>query len=336
MFIADLFTAGRVYFESRNVAGFDIVSFIKFTRLTLDRGLLSPSDAADVAGVLGIDVRDVLGYMSLGWHLGILAISRSNAYTPTRLAKSISESCMSINEECLGLLRGVFLRWAPLQVLLRYLSVNGFNRGRIVEELGGEMRRWSEILMRLKLPVKAHGGKPPSKPFNDYLVSKLFSRLINQLELSSVRGLGEQPIVAVKSRGGEPLAAVGVAHIAYSSRESTLISPYLDEYGLGFVINVLKAGGGHADIIVKRLSGRLSKLSLNDIRRIIRDEGVDVELEFTNKPLHAKIYASENGLFITSANLLKNSLMRNIETGLMIRNQPPHEIEVLLSELRMH
>lgn len=89
------------------------------------------------------------------------------------------------------------------------------------------------------------------------------------------------------------------------------------------------------NIIVKKQG--LRELSPTDIKQIAMNEGIDadsINLEFTNKPLHAKIYASNNDIFITSANLLKNSLTRNVETGLMIRNQPQHEIETLINELR--
>ncbi|WP_460172673.1 phospholipase D-like domain-containing protein [Vulcanisaeta sp. JCM 14467] len=199
---------------------------------------------------------------------------------------------------------------------------------------------WNRIMMEIGLRIKTYRGEPPTKPFNDYLIPRLFNKLINQLGLSDVSTgeLRNQSLTTVKSRDGEPLAAVGIAHIIYSSsKEATLVSQYLDKYGLIFITKVLKtrASRVNVNIIVKKQG--LRELSPTDIKQIAMNEGIDadsINLEFTNKPLHAKIYASNNDIFITSANLLKNSLTRNVETGLMIRNQPQHEIETLINELR--
>ena len=92
MFITDLFTAGRIYFESKNVASFDINDFINFIKLTTEKKSLSTGEATEIAKALNINTRDVLGYTSLSWHLGILATGHGNTYTPTRLAKDIAKN----------------------------------------------------------------------------------------------------------------------------------------------------------------------------------------------------------------------------------------------------
>lgn len=72
---------------------------------------------------------------------------------------------------------------------------------------------WNRIMMEIGLRIKTYRGEPPTKPFNDYLIPRLFNKLINQLGLSDVSTgeLRNQSLTTVKSRDGEPLAAVGIA-----------------------------------------------------------------------------------------------------------------------------
>ncbi|GAB6943281.1 hypothetical protein [Vulcanisaeta sp. JCM 14467] len=92
MFTTDLFTAGRIYFESKNVASFRHQRLHKLHKTHHREKSLSTGEAAEIAKALNINARDVLGYTSLSWHLGILATGYGNTYTPIRLAKDIAKN----------------------------------------------------------------------------------------------------------------------------------------------------------------------------------------------------------------------------------------------------
>ena len=127
----------------------------------------------------------------------------------------------------------------------------------------------------------------------------------------------------VRSREKEPLAAVAVAHIVYSaSDEVTLVAPYVDNWSIEFIANAV------------RVSGKDKRVVIVTKRRGLKcnTKPSSIEIEVVDRPLHAKIYVSSESAFITSANLLKTSLLRNIELGVML-TPAPATIKAFVDEL---
>ena len=316
-FIKSLFEAAKVYFESRNIASFSVGEFLKVVKYLLRMGSAIPSKR--LATTLGCHQRDLSGYLSLGWHLGVFSLVKQGntyVYAPTKLAKAILDSCGNgLGTECRELLSYLFLNWAPLRLFLRFVRARGRLRvDEVRNVLGEEMRFWNSILMQLGLPVtpRSREGEAPAKPFNDYVIRKLFKPLITQLGLLDAE-LIERNYEIVKSRGKEPIIAAGIAHIVYSSREAVLITPFVDSYGIDLVARAatLAKNRSYVRIFARIVKGMQS--------RTISMPHVHIEVCIVNRPLHAKLYMSDRDLLITSANLLRTSLLRNIELGVMVR-----------------
>ncbi len=339
MFIDNLFIAARVYFESKNISVFKLEDFIKVVKFVVDRGTASSSDVyRELHNQLRCSERDVSGYLSLGWHLGIFAIrsfsKRSGfKYVATGMAKEIVEQCKDLySHTCLEALRSLFLRWEPLRVLLRFLRSCGEFRSReIVKVLGEEMMYWNSKLVELGLPVECRGNKAPRKPYNDFVVRKLFKPLIEELQLRNAPLPEEKGYTIVKSRFGEPIIAAGIAHIISSSRECVLVTPFIDGYGVEFVLKALRLSKEqrYIGLIVRRPR---PSVDLEKLKREAKEMGIEVDVHVPRRPLHAKVYASENEALITSANLLETSLLRNVEIGIDIRGHV-YEVKTIVNDL---
>ena len=80
------------------------------------------------------------------------------------------------HRETKEILRNVFLNWPPLQVFLKYVFVKGKTSWRnVVEDLGGEMKKWTKILYEVGIKVKGLKETGVQKPFNKFVVKKTYS-----------------------------------------------------------------------------------------------------------------------------------------------------------------
>jgi len=338
VFISNLFTAAKIYFESKNISAFKLEDFVKVMRFAACRQVVSSSPVyKSLSNQIKCNPRDVSGYLSLAWHLGILAIhsydkSSGFTYIATGIARELAELCRDPHSnQCLEMLRKLFLRWEPLRVLLKFLRSRGTFRSRdVVKVLGEEMRFWNSKLIELGLPVERGKSGAPRKPFNDFVVRKLFKPLLDELQLHSIVP-EERGYTVVKSRSGEPVIAAGIAHVVSSYRESILVTPFIDEYGVELIIKALALTPEpkHVELIVRKPSPRVN---LNELKVRARDMGSEIEVHITKRPLHAKIYSSRNEVLITSANLLKTSLLRNVEIGIAIQGRV-YEVEGIVLDL---
>jgi len=338
MFINNLFIAAKVYFESKNVSVFNLEDFVRIIRFVVDKHMVSSLDVYEaLSSTFKIGFRDVSGYLSLAWHLGVLALKRNSGssgfvYIATRTAKELASLCTKLcSNQCLEMLRKLFLKWEPLRILLRFLSSRRkFDHRDIVGILGEEMEFWNSKLMTLGLPVKHKRGTAPRKPFNDFVVRKLFKPLLDELQLHGTT-LEEKSYIIVKSREGEPIIAAGIAHIASTYRESVLITPFIDKYGVELIARALSLTPGpkYVKLIIRKPR---SLEYLNKLKDKAREMGHEIEVLRSEKPLHAKIYGSRNEVLITSANLLRTSLLRNVEVSIDIRDYL-YEVESILNDL---
>jgi len=126
-FIKSLFEAAKIYFESINIASFNIDTFVNVIKYSLNTGSIASPE--QVATILKCYERDLRGYLSLGWHLGVFSYvkrGKDYSYVPTKLAKYILNSCSNtFSPRCREFLSNLFLSWAPLRTLLKFIKLQG-------------------------------------------------------------------------------------------------------------------------------------------------------------------------------------------------------------------
>ena len=350
-YVTDLFLAGVIYYQSRNIASFRLADFLKVLRLVAVSG---GATVGRVSRVLGgsVDKRDVSGYLSLGWHLGLLgySIERSRGvYSITKLGTEILERCSSsmqgvVDERCRDVLRELFSSWVPLRVLLKFFAENGFDYRKAVEVLGEEMRFWTSIMAKLGMQVGGRGSV--AKPFNDFVMRRFFKRLIEELDMQHlakhVNDVGLRGAV-VWSRRGEPIIATGVASIVAKGRRVLIATYVLDTHGIEFVMRAASLYRGSRGKSITIVTHKLP----NDVEKQLRKAsstssmGIDIEIYRSRTPLHAKMYThhpaenerNEVEMLLTSANLTRTSLFRNIELGTLLTTESKHLLELIESKL---
>lgn len=317
--IDSLFLAAIVYYFSRNVASFRLKDFLEVLKLVSQKSL-SVGEAVSILGSR-VHKRDVSGYLSLGWHLGLLGYyskSGVGVYTLSPYGKKVLEVCSNVDDECRAVLKKVFSSWLPLRILLQFFkSVGSDDYRRAVDVLGKDMEFWTRKMIEIGLPV--HGSRPVKKPYNDYIVRKLFKPLIQELGI----GLGdatEGKHIVVWGRDKEPVIAAGVADIAYSARKEVFIAVYVaDERGLELVLKAIEVSRFRPEavtIVTYRIGFNEGRAV--EARQRLRGMGTELEVYKSLQPLHAKIYTNEEKAMLTSVNLNKTSLFRNIEFALLV------------------
>ncbi len=334
-YIDGICEAARIYFESKNISSFDIGEFLAVLKYVVQSGVITSEQARE--DLRNIYPRDIDGYLSLAWHLGLLSTVRRGGvfeYRPTKNARIILAACENQrSEDCKAALRMVFRNWAPLKTFLKFAVERGFHSGiysEAVRILGEEMRRWNEILMRLGLPVNADAkGRPPAKPFNDYVMRRLFRRIVEFLGPFDIAP-GDKGYSIVKSRSGEPITAACIAHVIALREEAVLISPFIDDYGVELITRAHELSGGKAYIT---LITRKSDREMRQVGELKKRLGDAIEVYTVERHrLHAKVYASNEEALLTSANLLKTSLLENVEVGVFVKGVE-YEIRGLIEDL---
>ena len=244
-YVTDLFLAGVIYYQSKNIASFRLADFLKVLRLV---AVSSGVTVGRVSRMLGgsVDKRDVSGYLSLGWHLGLLGYSierGKGVYSITRLGIEVLEHCSSstqgiVDEKCRDMLRELFSSWVPLRVLLKFFAENGFDYRKAVKVLGEEMRFWTSIMAKLDMQIRGK-GEGVAKPFNDFVVRRFFKMLIEELDMQHLAKHVNDVCLrgtVVWSRRGEPIIATGVASIVAKGRRVLIATYVLDAHGIEFVL----------------------------------------------------------------------------------------------------
>ena len=335
-FINDIFLAGKIYFESKNIASFKLEDFFKVIKYVYEKGQVEKREALNALSLMGINKRDISGYLSLGWHTGLFYtyhIAGKEFYGITRLTRDvIKESLGGSSRRCLEILRNILGMWEPLKTLLRFFK----HRGKIdykeaINVLGSDMRFWNEKLYRLGLPVKlAPRGNVPAKPFNSYVVMRLFKPMLEELQLHDLN-IPESTYVFARSRVGEPIVATGIAQIIYSGDEAFLVTYVIDKYGIDFILKASTLNTRNRKCHITIITRKPAIKDYTEIKNKVNMSGIELKILRT-KLLHAKIYTSNTKTFLSSANLIRTSLLRNIEFGLMLYRKAP-DIDIVINEL---
>lgn len=313
-----------MYYQSRNIASFDLPSFLEVLKFVKSS---SPTTSYSVREALKnrVHERDVSGYLSLGWHTGLLGyyVDRGRGYyTITHLGARVLSSCINRGPDaCIEELKSVFSSWTPYIVFSEFARIHGFGRKGVVKALGSEMLYWTGLMLKIGLPVKTQ-GRPVKKPFNDYVVAKFFKPLVDTVGLvTSRRG---KPVYW--SRRGEPIAAVGVASTVVDSSGGRvfMVSYVTDGEGLNLVfrsIEVAPRKSGHLTIVVYKPVFNIDHAK-TVVTNLKNKYPVDIEVYRvkTSTPVHAKLYANEKTVLVSSANLTSTSLFRNVEFTIQLEN----------------
>jgi hypothetical protein len=322
MFIRGLFLAAVVYYLSRNIASFSLGDFLGVLKVVSLRESM-PADAVASALEGRVCRRDVLGYLSLGWHLGLLGYYYSRPgggiYTLSPYGKRVLDTCSTVGERCRELLKKVFISWPPLKTLLHFFKSTGFRKDykKAVEVLGKEMEFWTSKMIEIGLPLPR--STPVKKPYNDYVVRKLFKPLIETLGLGP-EDVAEDRLFIAWGRDREPVVAAGVADIVYSAREEVLIAVYIaDDRGLELIqraVEVSESRPKSLTLIISKTS--FSRDNAVALKQRLAELNTELGIYTSKQPLHAKTYTNESTALFTSANLNKTSLFRNIEFALLL------------------
>lgn len=241
-YIKDLLTAGVVYYQSRNIASLQLEDFIKVLRTVRSLGTASVTDVDRVLGG-GVYHRDISGYLSLGWHTGLLGYYEKGFYVLTHIGERFLKSCESPSSgTCIEELGRVFSTWTPYILFSEFVRARGFSRDGVIRDLGKEMLYWTEIMLRAGLPVGAEGkprSRPVRKPFNSFVVARFFKPLLDTI--GPVTGKHRKQVYW--SRRGEPIAASGVASTIVDSDggEAAMVTYVVDYSGLDLVLRSVKA-----------------------------------------------------------------------------------------------
>jgi hypothetical protein len=298
----------RAYVEAKNVASADFHTVQEVAK-AISQGRRR--------GDLGENERRVADLL---WHLGLAVASVDRGrleYRPTRQLIRIARG-----DAVLFALR--LARWTPMRLLLKFLVHRG---GQTSEEevevsLGGLMEKVTARylpVLRLAYPKLK---KPVKKPYNKHVVSAVLFRLGSEVgllrrerkavELTEFAKelLVEEPVEVVRTGPNSPVILAAVASAVASGGEVHIASPWIDVEVASALAELLKG----KVIVVSRpprdKRHREALKMLNAFGEVLCYGG-----------LHTKAVAGASAV-VTSANLVKTSLLRNIETGVYYRETP--------------
>jgi len=325
------FEAIRAYAESRNIAVTGIRDLVSACSL-LARGSLKLRD---------LPTNDSRALVLL-WYLGLAAVylkaerKRLTLWAaPTPLTYRVAR----------GMLAPLILRisrWTPMRILIKYLaSRGGYATVEDVEEdLGGAVLEATRILMPVLKLAYGRFSRPVRKPFNRHVIEAVLFKLGEELGLLEVEKRREarltelgyelvedSSIEVVKTMPRVPLVLLAIASIIHHSHRITLVSPWVD-YEVASALAPLLEGKQLRVISRPPHTGEH-----NAALKLLAEYG-DILLY---PRLHTKL-ALGNQALVSSANLTKTSLTRNLETGVYYREAPPilrvHAEEIAASASR--
>ena len=176
-----LYWASKIYFTSYGIAWFNLDVFTKMLKYIghrrkatideLNRLLLSETGTKFTR-----TGKEGYYYTQLLRHLDLAAIIRKRKTYEVALTgygQSITNKILKPGNprETIDTIRKVFLKWLPLQVFLKYVFVKGKTSWRnVVEDLGGEMKKWTKILYEVGIST-------------NFVVKNLFIPLSQQQDL---------------------------------------------------------------------------------------------------------------------------------------------------------
>ena len=297
----------RAYVESRNVAQADVALVRRAAEAILQGRELDGNErrAADLLR-----------------HLGLAAASmpRRGARVEYRPTPQLARAARGD----LTLLAVRLARWTPMRILLRYLALKGGEAD--LEEAAGELGGLMEDVTGRYLPALrlAYPGlrRPVKKPFNMHVLEALLLRLGSEVGLlryergaASLAELADElaeegQAEVVRTGPRSPVILAAVASAAASGGSVHVASPWIDREVASALAPLIR---GRAVVVSRppREGGHREALELLSRRGEV----------LCYAGLHTKAVAGASAV-LSSANLVKASLLRNIETGVYYRETP--------------
>jgi hypothetical protein len=251
------------------------------------------------------------------WHLGLAVASLEGGltYRPTPQLLRVANGDVS-------LLAVRLARWTPMKLLLRFLASKGGEASldEVEERLGGRML---EVTKRYLPALRLTGlRRPVKKPYNRHVIEAVLLRLGSETGLlkgdrrtMALTELAEElleteSVEVVRTGPNSPVVLAAVAAAAASGNKVYLVSPWIDREVAEALARILE---GKA-VVVSRPPREKTRA---DALALLTQRG---EVLCYDK-LHTKAVAGTSAV-VTSANLVKTSLLRNIETGVYYRETP--------------
>ena len=295
----------RAYVEARNVAYADL-RLVRQAAEKISRGV-PRAEMTD----------EERRTADLLWHLGlaVASLERGLTYRPTPQLFRVAKGDVS-------LLAVRLARWTPMRLLLRFLASKGgeVSLDEVEERLGGRML---EVTKRYLPALRLTGlRRPVKKPYNRHVIEAVLLRLGSETGLlkgdrrtMALTELAEElleteSVEVVRTGPNSPVVLAAVAAAAASGNKVYLVSPWIDREVAEALASLLE---GKA-VVVSRPPREKPHV---DALALLAQRG---EVLCYDK-LHTKAVAGTSAV-VTSANLVKTSLLRNIETGVYYRETP--------------
>jgi len=334
----NLHSAARAYYEGFGIAWVTIEALMRVLGFLADNPGNFFSSREVEACLKGVSKfaktgREASFFLRLLWHLGLTS-SRpkvkgnilSFEYKISTAGLRLWQAYIKRKALALTILRSKVLQWGPAKLLIAYLcSKKAAKPEDIVNDLGNDMKYWTNIMLNLGL--KVHSRRPVKKPFNNFVVKNGLLPLLEELgvieklndKYAIVREFYSESRFAefeiLRTRPNEPIILSSILSIILTGERVYIISPWIDDYAIAIVLKALKQAEKIKNLII--VTRRESKRRIDKLMKEARSE-----LTFLNitckehNTLHAKLYIDINGPALeTSANLTKTSLIRNYETG---------------------
>jgi len=268
------------------------------------------------------------------WYLNLIAVSANGS----KIMLISNEFTERIANEDWSLLMVRVAQWTPMRLLILF----GLDKGgilsldEVVNNLGAKVQNATKQIetvldFAFGRRWRSPRGEYPRKPFNKVIVKKILFPLGQELGLfyyvrsryMRVSELAEAFIASnpfpnqeiIKTIPNEPLILVGVSSIIASSNKITVISPWFDLTIVNSVIKPL-SNNKHIVIITRRPRERSKhQIALEELREITSEI-------YYHDHLHTKAVIGKQAI-VTSANMIRTSLLRNPEVGIFFRETPP-------------
>ena len=311
-----VFEALRAYVESRNVAVTSVNDIIRVARK------LTKSNRSMRLVSLQPDERRVVALL---WHLGLVASLLK--FEEGRASLWVSPT-LTLHRVARGELMPLAVRiarWTPMRLLLRYMMLRGGSAtvGDVERDLGSEVLRVTRFLSPV-LRLAYSRFRPAKKPYNRHVIEAVLFRLGSELGLLRLDGRGRAEVMelayelaeearteVVKTMPSAPLVLAAVASVAACSRRVFISSPWIDSDVAEALLPLLK----DKEVVVITRPPRAPRH-----RRAVEILGRVGEVRAYAR-LHTKLVLGDPAV-VTSANLTRASLLRNLETGIYYRRAP--------------
>jgi len=356
VYIHTLYDGAKTYFHSRDIDWFGIEEFNTTLAQLAKMPETTSTNAFDkiVFGRRYVSARRVLRLL---WYLGFANVrfSEEPYYRVSSYKASSSGLEYSRHLEnnpsaaAISLFRAVS-KWWPMRFMMKYANSKQYlNFRMITDDLGGEMLHWTGMMNSFGFPGLRSAMR---KPFNMFVTRHCLLPLATEVGLLTKSGPKYQITEAgreianagdplqldiVQSAPGEPLAYAAVCDSLVSQDEVLVISPWIDQTTVSRLSQGIEKThhSVHLKILLRYPTRRNSERVYQAIHTIQKEfESSGNVIEVRSLPnrgsltLHAKGVIGRSRSVITSANLVKTSLWRNLEVVAFHYTTPP-ELQVL-------